>query len=165
MSEVTIYYLEMNSINELNPKHESKGLTIREVEIKNFRLNRFLYQYVGEPWQWTDKLSHTDESWKAYAESPMVSTFVAYYRGAIAGYFELQNTASGDVEIMYFGLAEDFISKGFGGYLLTCAIKSAWSLPDVKRVWLHTCSLDHLSALQNYKARGFKIYKEEVEQA
>ena len=165
MSEVTIYYLEMNSINELNPKHESKGLTITEVEIKNFRLNRFLYQYVGEPWQWTDKLSHTDESWKAYAESPMVSTFVAYYRGAIAGYFELQNTALGDVEIMYFGLAEDFIGKGFGGYLLTRAIKSAWALPDVKRVWLHTCSLDHLSALQNYKARGFKIYKEEVEQA
>lgn len=165
MSEVTIYYLEMNSINELNPKLESKGLIITEVEIKNFRLNRFLYQYVGEPWQWTDKLSHSDESWKVYAENPMVSTFVAYYRGAIAGYFELQNTASGDVEIMYFGLAEDFIGKGFGGYLLTRAIKSAWALPDVKRVWLHTCSLDHLSALQNYKARGFKIYKEEVEQA
>jgi GNAT superfamily N-acetyltransferase len=164
MSEVTIYYLEMNSLNELNPKLESKGLTITEVEIKNFRFKRFLYQYVGEPRQWTDKLTHSDDLWKTYAESPMVSTFVAYYRGAIAGYFELQNTPLGDVEIMYFGLAEDFIGKGFGGYLLTRAIKSAWTLPDVKRVWLHTCSLDHLSALQNYKARGFKIYKEEVEE-
>lgn len=164
MSEVIIYYLEMNTLNELNPKLESKGLTITEVGIKNFRFNRFLYQYVGEPWEWTDKLTHSDELWKTYAESPMVSTYVAYYRGAIAGYFELQNTPSGDVEIKYFGLAEDFIGKGFGGYLLTCAIKSAWSLPDSKRVWLHTCSLDHPSALQNYKARGFKFYKEEVEE-
>ena len=164
MSEVTTYYLEMNTLTELNPKLESRGLTVTEVEIKNFRFNRFLYQYVGEPWEWTDKLTHSDESWKAYAESPMLSTYVAYYRGAIAGYFELQNTPSGDIEIMYFGLAADFIGKGFGGYFLTYAIKSAWSLPDVKRVWLHTCSLDHLSALQNYKARGFKIYKEEVDE-
>jgi len=163
MSEVIIYYLEMNNLNELNPKPDVRGLTVTEVEIKNFRFNRFLYQYVGEPWEWTDKLCHSDDSWKTYAESPMVSTYVAYYRGAIAGYFELQNTSSGDVEIMYFGLAKDFIGKGFGGYFLTCAIKSAWSLPDVKRVWLHTCSLDHQSALQNYKARGFKIYKEEVD--
>ena len=162
MSEVVTYYLEMNTINELNPKTESRGLEVIEAEIKNFRLNRFLYQYVGEPWKWTDKLTHTDEKWKTYSESPMVSTYVAYYRGAIAGYYELQNTSSDDVEITYFGLAEDFIGRGFGGYLLTCAIKAAWSLPDAKRVWLHTCSLDHPSALQNYKARGFKVYKEEV---
>ena len=162
MSEVVTYYLEMNTINELNPKTESSGLEVIEAEIKNFRLNRFLYQYVGEPWEWTDKLTQTDEKWKTYSESPMVSTYVAYYRGAIAGYYELQNTSSGDVEIMYFGLAEGFIGKGFGGYLLTCATKSAWSLPDAKRVWLHTCSLDHPSALQNYKARGFNVYKEEV---
>ena len=164
MSDVITYYLEMNTLSELNPKLESRDLIVTEVEIKNFRFNRFLYQYIGEPWGWTDKLTHSDESWKAYAESPMLSTYVAYYRGAIAGYFELQNTPSGDVEIMYFGLAEDFIGKGFGGYFLTCAIKSAWSLPDTKRVWLHTCSLDHLSALQNYQARGFKIYKEEVDE-
>lgn len=163
MSEVVTYYLEMNTINELNPKTESRGLDVIEAEIKNYRLNRFLYQYVGEPWEWTDKLAHTDEKWKIYSESPMVSTHVAFYRGAIAGYYELQNTSSGDVEVAYFGLAEDFIGKGFGGYLLTCAIKSAWSLPDAKRVWLHTCSLDHPSAIHNYKARGFKVYKEEVD--
>jgi GNAT superfamily N-acetyltransferase len=162
MSEVITYFLEMNTKSELNPKTESRGLEVIEAEIKNFRLNRFLYQYVGEPWTWTDKLTDTDEKWKTYSESPMLSTFVAYYRGAIAGYYELQNTSSGEVEIMYFGLAEDFIGKGLGGYLLTCAIKSAWSLPDAKRVWVNTCSLDHPSALQNYKARGFNIYKEEI---
>jgi len=163
LSEVIIYYLEMNNISELNPKLESKGVSVIEAEIKDFRVNRFLYQYVGELWDWADKLSHTDEQWKAYAESTYLHTYIAYYKGAIAGYFELQSTVSGDVEIKYFGLAEKFIGKGFGGYLLTCAIKAAWSLPDTKRLWLHTCSLDHPSAIQNYQARGFKVYKEEIE--
>ena len=157
MSEVIIYYLEMNTINDLKAKTESNSLQVIEAEIKDFRVNRFLYQYVGELWDWTDKLSHTEEQWRAYAESTSLHTYIAYYKGAIAGYFELQSTVSGDVEIKYFGLAEKFIGKSFGGYLLTCAIKGT------KRIWLHTCSLDHPSAIKNYKARGFKVYKEEIE--
>ena len=27
-----------------------------------------------------------------------------------------------------------------------------------KRVWVHTCSLDHKNALKNYLARGMKVY-------
>ena len=28
-------------------------------------------------------------------------------------------------------------------------------------MWVHTCSLDHKHALQNYKSKGFEIFKEE----
>jgi len=28
-------------------------------------------------------------------------------------------------------------------------------------MWVHTCSLDHKHALQNYKSKGFVIFKEE----
>jgi len=31
-----------------------------------------------------------------------------------------------------------------------------------KRVWLHTCTLDHPAALPNYQKAGFAIYKEEM---
>ena len=31
-----------------------------------------------------------------------------------------------------------------------------------KRVWVHTCSLDHRNALNNYLARGMKIFKTEI---
>lgn len=163
MSEVTIFYLEMNTEDELNAVESSNGLSVVEAEIDNFRLNKFLYQYVGEPWQWTDKLKLSDDEWRQYVDNPGIRTWVAYYRGSIAGYFELSQTENGDVEIMYFGLAADFIGKGFGGYLLSEAIKRAWSLEGVSRVWVHTCTLDHPSALKNYQARGFKIYKEETE--
>mgnify|MGYP001605807776 FL=1 len=68
------------------------------------------------------------------------------------------------MEIAYFGLAEDFIGRGFGGYLLTRAIESAWAWEGTRRVWVHTCTLDHPSALNNYMSRGMQIYKKEIEE-
>ena len=162
MADVTTTYLEMTSPDDLIEKQAPKGLDIREVKIKQYPFNRFLYQFVGKPWQWTDKLSHTDEQWQAYAENDNLRTWVAYSEGAIAGYFELQKQSGGNVEIAYFGLAEEFIGKGFGGYLLSRAIDEAWGWEGTERVWVHTCTLDHPSALNNYMARGLSVYHEEV---
>jgi len=161
LQEVITYYLEMKSEEELKGVEESNGLSVIEAEIDNYKLNKFLYQYVGEPWDWVDKLSLSDESWQRYVESPGLKTWVAYYKGSIAGYFELSVVGS-DIELVYFGLAQAFIGKGFGGYLLSCAIKQAWGIDGAERVWLHTCSLDHPNALKNYEARGFQLYKTET---
>jgi GNAT superfamily N-acetyltransferase len=156
---VITYYLEMTQANELLAKSESHGLIIQECLIKQFHFNRFLYQLIGAAWNWTDKLTWTDEKWKAYAENDHLRTWVAYYKGSPAGYFELQKQEKGNVKLAYFGLAPNFIGKGFGGYLLSQAIQNAWDWEGAQRVWVHTCSLDHPSALNNYKARGFKLYK------
>lgn len=159
--DITTYYLEMYSANDLKKKEDSKGLTVVECKVKQFEYNKFLYQFIGGKWSWTDKLSCSDQEWKSYVESDSLRTWVAYSGGAIAGYFELLRDKD-DVEIIYFGLTEAFIGKGYGGFLLSEAIKSAWAWEGVKRVWVHTCSLDHPSALDNYLARGMKIYKEET---
>ena len=53
------------------------------------------------------------------------------------------------------------MDKKLGGYMLTEAIKISFSY-KVKRVWVHTCSLDHKNALNNYLARGMKIYNIEI---
>lgn len=160
MSTITIYYLEMHSSDELIEVHFSGDLSVVEAEIDNYKLNRFLYQLVGEPWHWVDKLNLPDAEWKTYVENPDLRTWIAYHKGAIAGYFELLKNG-GDVEIIYFGLVPEFIGKGFGGFLLSEAIRQAWGIPGAKRVWVHTCTLDHPGALNNYKARGLKLYKQE----
>lgn len=159
MEEVTTWYLEILTPDELKEKEKPDGLEVIEAEVKEFRFNRYLYQLVGEEWRWFDKLSLSDDEWKDYAESDNLRTWVAYVRGSIAGYYELQKQADKNVEIAYFGLAPRFIGKGYGGYLLSHAIKSAWSWGNTSRVWVHTCTLDHEAALNNYQARGFKIYK------
>lgn len=163
VESTTIYYLEMRDSKALNSIDDSKGLSVIEAEIDCFQLNKFLYEYVGKPWQWQDKLLLSDDEWQAYVSQAGLRTWVAYYKGAIAGYFELFTGTDNNTEIMYFGLAEDFIGRGFGGYLLSEAIKTAWTIQGAKRVWVHTCSLDHPSALKNYESRGFTRYKTETE--
>ena len=64
-------------------------------------------------------------------------------------------------EISYFGILEEYFEKKYGGYLLTEAIKKSFS-DKIKRVWVHTCSLDHKNALKNYLSRGMKVFKSET---
>ncbi len=161
MSGITTYFLEMTSLGELRETSKPEGLEVLEAEIKEYRFNRFLYSLVGEAWSWKDKLETSDEDWEEYAESDDLRTWVAYRKGSIAGYYELQSQPRDTIEIAYFGLAPRFIGQGLGGYLLSHAIRSAWSWGDPRRVWVHTCSLDHPGALANYQARGFRVYKTE----
>jgi len=146
MSNVTIYYLEMLKAEQIKAKEVLPELTITEAKIKEYRFK-----------------SESDQAWKDYSERDNLRTWVAYYQGAIAGYFELETNDAEEVEIKYFGLAPQFIGKGLGGYLLTYALQQAWNACHAKRVWVHTCSLDHPSALANYKARGFVLYNQEIE--
>ena len=81
----------------------------------------------------------------------------------LAGYFELIfHSDLQEIEIAYFGLLEEYHNKKLGGYLLSTAIKKSFEKKDIKRVWVHTCTLDHENALKNYLARGMKIFKTET---
>lgn len=163
MKKITTYYLEIQNPDKLNYKENKRSdFKVMECKIKQFRYNRFLYNLVGEKWQWFDNNSWSDEKWKEYAESDMLRTFVGYIEGAPAGYYELLKGDDGDVQISYFGLAAPFFNMGLGGYLLSHAIDSAFKW-NTNRVWVHTCTLDHPNALNNYLARGMSIYKEEVD--
>jgi GNAT superfamily N-acetyltransferase len=162
MSIVTIY-LEMHSPDQLRPKRCTDGrFEIREKIGRDWRFNRDLYLAVGQMWSWNDKRRWSDEQWKEYGLSPELRTFAAHYDGSLAGYYELRGDDEDGIEIAYFGLLPEFIGRGLGGALLTSAIEDAWRTPSVSRVWVHTCTLDHPSALGNYQARGMVIYKQET---
>ena len=158
---MTIWHLHMQSESELRSKDKPEDLTVIEAKVKQYQFNRFLYQLVGASCQWTDKLGIGDQQWQSYAEADNLRTWVAWCQGSPAGYFELRKDPNGDVEICYFGLAEKFIGRGFGGYLLSTALQQSWNW-QASRVVVNTCDLDHPSALANYRARGMSIYKTET---
>ena len=80
----------------------------------------------------------------------------------LVGFFELIfHYEKKEVEIAYFGILEEYQNKKLGSFLLSEAIKRSFD-QNVNRVWLHTCSLDHKNALNNYIARGMKIFKTEI---
>ena len=121
-------------------------------------LYRRLYREVGEHWFWHDRLEWSDEELADYLAKPTVALWELQADGESAGYFELQRNDDGGVEIVYFGLIPKFIGRGLGGFMLTRAVREAWSM-GAERVWLHTCTLDSPNALPAYKARGFREFK------
>jgi RimJ/RimL family protein N-acetyltransferase len=81
--------------------------------------------------------------------------------GFIAGVVAVEPQPAGDVEIVAFGLVPEYIGKGYGAAALSRAIDIAWAQPPIdgqpiRRVWLHTSSLDHPHALPNYQQRGLR---------
>jgi hypothetical protein len=127
---------------------EGTGLDVRECVIKQPRLNRFLYEYVGGDWRWIDRLVWPAERWHDYAANGNLRTFVAYRQGSIAGYYELQQQERGSVEIRIFGLTPEFVGQSLVGPLLDSAIENAFAWGAL-RVWVHTCTHDHPNALNN----------------
>jgi GNAT superfamily N-acetyltransferase len=158
-------YLEMLSPEQLRPKRCGEGrLQIRERAEADWRFNRDLYFAVGADWAWIDKRGWTDGQWQEYALDAELRTFGGYCGDALAGYYELRRDDEGGIEIAYFGLLPAFIGEGLGGALLTDSIERAWRMsPAGNRVWVHTCTHDHPSALANYQARGMAILRVEEE--
>jgi len=126
-------------------------------------LLRVLYVEVGRNYHWVDRLAWTDEQIAAYLKQREVSVSLMTYNGEMAGYFELKKCEDGSTEIAYFGLMPQFIGRGLGKHLLTCATEQAWT-DGANRVWLHTCTDDDPAALPNYLKRGFKPLKTETYQ-
>jgi GNAT superfamily N-acetyltransferase len=155
-------YLEMRSPGELQPAAISLPVPkVERLERCPVDFFRYLYQEVGRAYRWTDRLGWNDETIRNYLETPGVSIWLMSWEESPAGYFELRQHEDHSVEIAYFGLLPDFIGRGWGKYLLTRAVESAWELGP-GRVWLHTCTLDHPAALPNYIKRGFRPVREEV---
>ena len=161
--EVKRNYLEINTLKELKEVNNiSENYTLNLLDPSNFQLNKFFYKNVGKKHQWVDRLIWTDNQWIDYVSSKNVKTYIFKKKDDLAGFFELiSHEEKKEIEIAYFGLLEEFQNKNLGSFLLSEAIKKSF-LNNINRVWLHTCSLDHENALNNYIARGMKIFKTET---
>ena len=156
-------FLEINSLKELNTSFiSSKEYFIQIVSPSNFQLNKFFYKIVGKKHHWIDRLAWNDNQWISYVTKDSVKTYILTKNNDLAGYFELiLHKNINEVEIAYLGLIEEYQNQKLGSHLLSSAIKNSF-IEKPERVWVHTCSLDHKNALQNYLSRGMKIFKKET---
>ena len=161
--EVKRNYLEINSLKDLNEGNKpSEDYSLSLIDPINFQLNKFFYKTIGKNHKWIDRLSWSEEKWINYVLSENVKTYVLKFKNDLVGFFELIiHPERKEIEIAYFGILEEYQNKKLGSYLLSEAIKKAFQ-NKVNRVWVHTCSLDHKNALNNYVSRGMKIFKTEI---
>ena len=162
IQQVKRNYLEISSLKDLKEiKEISKDYSLELLNPTNFQLNKFFYKNVGKKHQWVDRLIWSETQWIDYVSSKKLKTYIFRHKENLVGFFELIFHKNKEIEIAYFGLLEEFQNKKLGSYLLSEAIKISFS-ENINRVWLHTCSLDHKNALNNYISRGMQIFKTET---
>ncbi len=160
IEKIERFYLEISTINNLKTKPiSSECFSLKEANKDNFDLNKFFYKQIGKRHQWVDRLIWQDKDWLKYISNENLRTYIFKIENDLVGYFELIFN-NDDCEIAYFGILEEFIGKGYGGFLLSEALKIGFK--KANRIWVHTCSLDHPNAIENYKSRGMKIFKTEI---
>ena len=123
---------------------------------------RALFRKVGEQWLWFSRLRLDEAALAGILENPDVAVYVLKAGDEEAGILELDFRQGGSCEIVFLGLAPGFVGRGLGGYLMSQAISRAWARP-IQRLWVHTCTLDHPSALPFYIRSGFRPYQQQVE--
>ena len=163
IEEVKRNYLDIYSLQDLKEGMKpSDDYSLSLIDPINFQLNKFFYKNIGKKHKWVDRLSWSEEKWINYASSKNVRTYVFKFKDDLVGFFELiYHEQNNETEIAYFGILEEYQNKKLGSYLLSEAIKKSFQ-ENVIRVWVHTCSLDHKNALNNYISRGMKVYKTEI---
>ena len=155
-------YLEINSILDLKESNVgTERHSIQLIEPADYQLNKFFYKYVGKNHKWVDRLTWSEEKWINYVSNKNVRSYMFKFKDDLVGFFEIIiHPEKNEIEIAYFGILEEYQNKKLGSYLLSEAIKISFE-KKINRVWVHTCSLDHKNALNNYISRGMKIYKTE----
>ena len=161
--EIDRNYLEIFSLRDLVvSKKPSNEFIVELIDPANFQLNKFFYKNIGKNHKWVDRLTWSDEKWINYVSNKNVKTYILKCEDDLVGFFELiYHPEISEREIAYLGILKEYQNKKLGSYLLSEAIKKSFQ-NNVKRVWVHTCSLDHKNALNNYVSRGMKIFKTEI---
>ena len=160
MSSVVITYLEMHGPPSRAARTVPQGARVMQAHAPTVAFYRFLYDTVGGPWGWKDRRLLSDADLAAIVQHPDVAVHVLYLDGTPAGYAELDARTRPDVQLAYFGLVPGFIGRGLGSFFLDWTIREAWRAGP-ERLWVHTCTLDHPSALPIYQRMGFVPYKRE----
>jgi GNAT superfamily N-acetyltransferase len=159
--DVRVSYLEMLAHAKRSLAAPRDGLAVVHAIRPSVAYYRFLYTTVGHDYYWRSRGKLSNSALAAIIHDPLDEVHVLHVDGVPAGFAELDRRTRDEIELTQFGLMPEFIGQGLGKYFLQWTIDKAWSYRP-KRLWLHTCTLDHPVALPNYLKAGFVVFREEV---
>ena len=162
MSKVKRYFLEIKMVDTDDIKFDlPKKIKICLESKRDFNINKFFYKRIGADHFWRDRLVWSDKEWIKYISNDNLTTWVMKEDDKFIGFYEKEfHPSKNEFELINIGILEEYRGKKLGSAFLSHAIKASFQARP-NRMWVHTCSLDHKHALQNYKSRGFKVFKEE----
>jgi GNAT superfamily N-acetyltransferase len=158
--DVVVYYLEIRAPSPRSVPAPRDGLTILHVHKPSVSYYRSLYSAVGEDYHWLSRGKLSDAELASVIQDPCNELHVLHVDGAPAGFAEFDRRQADEIELVQFGLMAPYIGQGLGKWFLQQILDTVWSYQP-KRLWLHTCTLDHPAALPLYKWAGLVQLKPE----
>jgi GNAT superfamily N-acetyltransferase len=141
----------------------ASALSMRRMQNPEADEYRQLFRRIGQNWLWFSRLLLSDEKLERIIRDEAVELYAVVDEiGAEIGMLELDFREAGQCEIAFIGLLPELAGRGHGRWLLGETLRLAWR-EGVRRVHVHTCTLDHPAALPSYRSAGFKAYKRAVE--
>jgi len=138
-------------------------LTLKRVEVPQPEHYRELFRLVGAPWLWFSRLIMDDAHLASIIQHPKVELYAVLDEAEReVGILALDFREPHECELAFIGLIPQLSGIGHGRWLLSEALQRAWR-DEVRRVHVHTCSLDHPAALGAYRRAGFVPYKRAIE--
>ena len=136
--------------------------TLRKVDAPALDWYRDLHRRVGEEWLWFSRMRMNDAELAAIIHDAGIEIYALALDGRDEGLLELDFREPGECELVYFGVTASLIGTGAARFLMNRALERAWR-GDVRRVWLHTCTFDHPSAVAFYQRSGFIPFRRQIE--
>ncbi|UPJ59545.1 GNAT family N-acetyltransferase [Bradyrhizobium sp. 192] len=136
--------------------------TLRKVDAPALDWYRDIFRRVGEEWLWFSRARMSDAELAAIIHAPDIEVYALAADGHDEGLLELDFREPGQCELVYFGVTGSLIGTGAARFLMNRALERAWSR-NVSRVWVHTCTLDHPSAVAFYQRSGFRPFRRQIE--
>jgi GNAT superfamily N-acetyltransferase len=137
-------------------------LSLRRLGAADTTLYKQVFRVIGERWLWFSRLGLDDAALARIIGNPAVEAYALTRDGAPAGLLELDFRQQGEAELKFFGVYETEIGTGAGRWLMDRALDMAWARP-IRRLWVHTCTLDHPGAIGFYRRSGFTPYRSALE--
>lgn len=156
-----VTFLEMRKEPALQVPASS--LSLRRVVHPEVDEYRRLFRRIGRTWLWFSRLIMGDSELAAIIQDPGVELYIVIDEvGTDIGMLELDFRETGQCEIAFIGLLPELAGLGHGRWLMAETLRLAWR-EGVRRVHVHTCTLDHPAALAAYRYAGFVACKRAIE--
>ena len=154
--DYTITYLAMED-RPASPPPSPIGSALALIRAEDPPVSYFLYLYgtVGAAHEWTDWFEASADDQAAFVSDPGISLFTLMVDGWPGGFFMLDTREGHICDLAYFGLVPEAVGRGLGHWFLSTAVQTAWDLPNIRRLTVNTCTLDHRRALPLYQRVGF----------
>ena len=162
MPKVQRFFLELKK----NNKPEQLIIFPKNVKIslenkKDININKFFYRQIGREHFWRDRLLWSDKEWEKYIHNENLETGIMKINDELVGFYEQEfHKDKNEMELIQMGILKEYQGKKLGSFLLKYIIHEIFRR-NIERLWVHTCSLDHKYALNNYLSKGLKIFREE----